>query len=188
MDIAAGAAEDADGNGNTVVPRFSVGITYDDGDDGDISTAEVLAAIIVSRAAGSEDTEVRLGSPVSLTATFSRPVSGFTVDDITIGNGTVGNFAGSGAVYTFDVTPNEIGEVTVDIAAGAAEDANGNGNTAAPRLSVGITYDDDGDGAIDISELFSAIDDYFAGRIDISQLFGVIDLYFSGPTPTPRPT
>ena len=71
MDIAAGAAEDADGNGNTVVPRFSVGITYDDGDDGDISTAEVLAAIIVSRAAGSEDTEVRLGSPVSLTATFT---------------------------------------------------------------------------------------------------------------------
>ena len=188
VDIAAGAAEDADGNGNTVAPRFSVGITYDDDDDGDISTAEVLAAIIVSRAAGSEDTEVRLGSPVSLTATFSRPVSGFTVDDITIGNGTVGNFAGSGAVYTFDVTPNEIGEVTVDIAAGAAEDADGNGNTAAPRLSVGITYDDDGDGAIDISELFSAIDDYFAGRIDISQLFGVIDLYFSGPTPTPRPT
>ena len=147
-----------------------------------------LPSVIVSRAAGSEDTEVRPGSPVSLTATFSRPVSGFTVDDITIGNGTVGNFAGSGAVYTFDVTPNEIGEVTVDISAGAAEDANGDGNTAAPRLSVGITYDDDGDGAIDISELFSAIDDYFAGRIDISQLFGVIDLYFSGPTPTPRPT
>ena len=144
-----------------------------------------LPSVIVSRAAGSEDTEVRPSSPVSLTATFSRPVSGFTVDDITIGNGTVGNFAGSGAVYTFDVTPNEIGEVTVDISAGAAEDANGDGNTAAPRLSVGITYDDDGDGAIDISELFSAIDDYFAGRIDISQLFGVIDLYFSGSTPTP---
>ena len=139
-----------------------------------------LPSVIVSRAAGSEDTEVRPGSPVSLTATFSRPVSGFTVDDITIGNGTVGNFAGSGAVYTFDVTPNEIGEVTVDISAGAAEDANGDGNTAAPRLSVGITYDDDGDGAIDISELFSAIDDYFADRIDISQLFGVIDRYFSG--------
>ena len=61
----------------------------------------------------------------------------------------------------------------MDIAAGAAEDANGNGNTAAPRLSVGITYDDDGDGAIDIGELFSSIADNFAGRIDISQLFGV---------------
>ena len=43
-------------------------------------------------------------------------------------------------------------------------------------------YDANGDGAIDISELFSAIDHYFAGRIDISQLFGVIELYFSAPT------
>ena len=46
-------------------------------------------------------------------------------------------------------------------------------------------YDTNRNGAIDISELFSAIDDYFADRIDISQLFGVIELYFSGPTPTP---
>ena len=41
-------------------------------------------------------------------------------------------------------------------------------------------YDTNRNGAIDRSELFSAIDDYFAGRIDRSQLFGVIDLYFSG--------
>jgi hypothetical protein len=45
-------------------------------------------------------------------------------------------------------------------------------------------YDANGDGAIDIGELFSAIDDYFDGRIDISELFAIIDLYFSGPTPT----
>ena len=45
-------------------------------------------------------------------------------------------------------------------------------------------YDANGDGAIDIGELFSAIDDYFDGRIDISELFTIIDLYFSGPTPT----
>ena len=46
------------------------------------------------------------------------------------------------------------------------------------------SYDANGDGAIDIGELFSAIDDYFDGRIDISELFAIIDLYFSGPTPT----
>ena len=46
------------------------------------------------------------------------------------------------------------------------------------------SYDANGDGAIDIGELFSAIDDYFDGRIDISELFTIIDLYFSGPTPT----
>ena len=41
-------------------------------------------------------------------------------------------------------------------------------------------YDANGTGAIEISELFSAIDDYFAGRIEISKLFDLIDLYFSG--------
>ena len=122
---------------------------------------------------------MRPGSPISLTATFSKPVSGFTLADITVENGAVSNFAGSGTVYTFDVTPNDIGEVTVDIPAGAAEDADGNGTPAATRFSL-ITYDDDGDSGISIAELFSAIDDYFAGRIDISQLFDVIDLYFSG--------
>ena len=42
-------------------------------------------------------------------------------------------------------------------------------------------YDANGDGAIDIGELFTAIDDYFAGLIGIGELFTLIDLYFSGP-------
>ena len=41
-------------------------------------------------------------------------------------------------------------------------------------------YDANGDGAIDISELFTAIEDYFAGLIDIGNLFTIIELYFSG--------
>ena len=72
-----------------------------------------------------------------MTATFSGPVSGFTVDDITVGNGTVSNFDGSGAVYTFDVTPDDIGEVTVAIAAGVAEDSDGNSNEAGPSILFG---------------------------------------------------
>ena len=88
-------------------------------------TVGSLPGVSVSRAAGSEDALVRLNSPISLTVTFSRPVSGFAVDDITVGNGTAGNLAGSGAVYTFDVTPSDIGKVTVDISADAAEDTDG---------------------------------------------------------------
>ena len=75
---------------------------------------------------------MRLNSPISLTVTFSRPVSGLAIEGIIVVNGAASNFAGSGAVYTFDVTPNAIGEVTVEISAGAAEDADGNGNKAAP--------------------------------------------------------
>ena len=42
-------------------------------------------------------------------------------------------------------------------------------------------YDANGDGAIDIDELFTAIDDYFAGLIGIDEIFTLMDLYFSGP-------
>ena len=140
---------------------------------------DYLPTANVSRAAGSEDVPVRPGSPVSLTATFSRPVSGFAIDDITVENGAVSNFAGSGAGYTFDATPNAIGEVTVEIPAGAAEDADGNGNKASPRFSLGITYDDDGDGDISRAEAIAAIGDYFIDRITRAQAIAVIRLYFT---------
>ena len=127
---------------------------------------------------GSADALVRLNSLIHVMATFSEPVSGFVVEDIVVGYGTVSNFAGSGAVYTFDVTPNTIGEVTVDIPAGVAEDADGYGNMAA-HLSLGITYDDDGDGAISRNEVLAAITDYFADRITRDEVLGVITLYFA---------
>ena len=165
---------------------FSGVLTNSDGQEVPVGGALMmrvggLPSISVSRAAGSEDTKVRPGSPVSLTATFSRPVSGFTIDDITVGNGAVSNFAGSGAVHTFDVTPNAIGEVTVDIAAGVAQDADGNGNAATPRFSLGITYDDDDDGGINKAEAIAAIRDYFKGLITKAQAIAVIRLYFAPP-------
>ena len=41
-------------------------------------------------------------------------------------------------------------------------------------------YDANGNGEIEIDELFSAIDDYFNDEIGIDELFALIDLYFSG--------
>ena len=128
---------------------------------------------------GSADALVRLNSLIHVMATFSEPVSGFVVEDIVVGNGTVSNFAGSGAVYTFDVTPNAIGEVTVDIAAGVAEDADGKGNTAAPQFSLGIPYDDDGNGGISKDEAIAAVRDYFAGKLTKAQTIAVIRIYFA---------
>ena len=135
--------------------------------------------------------QVRLNSPVSVTVTFSEPVSGFTVDDITVVNGTASGFSGSDgdAVYRFEVTPTSLDKVTVDIPAGVATDGEGSYNTPAPRLSLGIPYDFDGSGGISISGLFAAIDDYFDGLITIAEIFAVIDLYFSSPTePEPGPS
>ncbi len=78
-------------------------------------------------------------SPIPVTASFTEAVTGFTIDDLAVGNGAPGGFtAVSGTVYTFDVTPAGEGQVTVDVAAGAALDPAGNGNTAAARYA--ITY------------------------------------------------
>ena len=133
-------------------------------------------------ATASPGAQVKLNSPVSVTVTFSKPVSDFTLDDISVVNGTASGFSGSGAVYTFDVTPNSLDEVTVDIAAGVATDGEGNGNTVAPRLFLGIPYDFDGNGGISKSEAIAAIGDYFAGRITKAGTIAVIGRYFSPPT------
>ena len=70
------------------------------------------------------------------TFTFSEPVTGFVMGDITVGNGTASNFSGSGTTYTATITPTADGAVTVNVAQGVAADAAGNGNTAATQFSV----------------------------------------------------
>jgi LPXTG-site transpeptidase (sortase) family protein len=123
VDIAANVAVDASSNGNTAAAQFK--ITYD-------ATAPTVA--ISSTASSPTKT-----SPIPVTITFSEDMTGFELGDITVGNGTAGNFAGSGKTYTADITPSADGEVTVDIAANVAVDASTNGNTAAAQFK--ITYD-----------------------------------------------
>ena len=71
------------------------------------------------------------------TFTFSEDVTGFVAGDITVGNGTASAFTATTAdrVYTASITPTANGEVTVDVAADAAEDEAGNGNTAATQVT-----------------------------------------------------
>ncbi|MBN1517199.1 VCBS domain-containing protein [Candidatus Sumerlaeota bacterium] len=60
-------------------------------------------------------------SPVDMTATFNRDVTGFTIGDIVVTNAAVQGFtAVSARVYTFQVIPIAQGGVTVLIPAGAA--------------------------------------------------------------------
>lgn len=72
----------------------------------------------------------------SITITFTEDVVGFSAADLTIGNGVAGNLMGSGAVYTITITPAADGAVTVDLAAGTAQDLADNDNTAAAQLSI----------------------------------------------------
>ena len=79
-------------------------------------------------------------APFRATFTFSEAVTGFAVGDITLGNATASSFTvTSTTVYTALVTPTATGAVTVDVPANAAQDAAGNGNTAATRASSAYT-------------------------------------------------
>ena len=145
---------------------FSGVLTNSDGDEvpvGGAFRAMVGDGLSVYLDRSGAAAPVRIGTPIQVTATFSEPVTGFHADNISVTNGVVGNFAGSGTVYTFDVTPNEIGAVTVHIAAAAATGDDGNENSAALRLSLGIAYDDDNNGTIEKSEVIAAINDYLFG-------------------------
>ncbi len=74
-----------------------------------------------------------------MTVHFSEPVTGFIGSDVSVSNGSIGSFSGSGSDYSLVVTPNANGAVTVNIAANGAHDAAGNGNTAATQFTR--TYD-----------------------------------------------
>ena len=63
---------------------------------------------------------------------FSESVTGLALEDIQVTNGAAANLEGSGTTYTAAITPRADfeGNVTVTVPAGAATDADGNGNAA----------------------------------------------------------
>ncbi|MBS1792203.1 MAG: VCBS repeat-containing protein [Acidobacteria bacterium] len=71
----------------------------------------------------------------SVTATFSEPVSGFDLSEISVANGSASSLTGGGNLYTFTVTPTAPGTVSAFVIAGAAQDAAGNGNSASNQLT-----------------------------------------------------
>ena len=120
VDVAAGVAEDAANNGNTAATQATSINTYVVVDN----TAPTVTISGVS---------VTSSAPFTARFTFSEAVTGFVAGDITVGNGAASAFTATtaGLVYTALITPAADGVVTVDVAAGVAEDAANNGNTAA---------------------------------------------------------
>jgi N-acetylneuraminic acid mutarotase len=121
----AGVADVA-GNAVSNVP-FTGGQSY---------TIDKTAPTLLMSSAASNPTNT---SPILVVVTFSEPVTGFGISDIPPSNATAGGFAGSGAIYSFNLTPSGQGLVTANIAAGGCTDAAGNGNAAAAQFSR--TYD-----------------------------------------------
>lgn len=83
-------------------------------------------------------------SPVSFTAQFSEPVTGFSTSGISVSNGTVSNLQAQpgGTSYSFQVTASSAGPVSVAVNANAAQDAATNGNTASDSYGFTLTPGD----------------------------------------------
>ncbi len=72
------------------------------------------------------------------TLTASEPILGLSADDFVVVNGTVSDLNGSGAHWTFTVTPAGVGEGSVAIPSDRVADARGNAN---PAVAVPLRFD-----------------------------------------------
>ncbi|WP_343674635.1 gliding motility-associated C-terminal domain-containing protein, partial [Chitinophaga sp.] len=78
-----------------------------------------------------------VNTPYTVTAIFSEAVTGLTLADFTINNGTASNLQTSDNVtYTFTITPTVDGNVTVSLPTDVAVNKGDNGNTASNTLTV----------------------------------------------------
>ena len=144
VDVAANVAEDAAGNPNTAANRYSV--------EGDQTRPTVTI---------SGPTALQNG-PFDVTFAFTESMKGFEKGDVTVGNGSVTAFSGSGRSYTATIEPAGAGTVTVDVAAHVATDATGNPNMPAKRFSLEANtlpvITDPGDKSYEQGETITAFD------------------------------
>ncbi|MCX2496414.1 MBG domain-containing protein, partial [Pedobacter sp. PF22-3] len=134
--IAAGTI-DAINRNVSITATNSVGPTTT-ADDTNATVDNLTPTVVISSSAGATGGSTST-SPIPFTVTFSESVTGFVAGDITPGNATISGFSGNGTTYTFNATPTANGAVTINIAANVAQDAVGNGNTAASQYSITYT-------------------------------------------------
>ena len=91
----------------------------------------------------SSASEIQLDQTSTLTFTFSEAVTGFELADVSSPQGTLTDLTSNADNTVFSVvfTPNdgEVGEVTVQIAAGSYQNAAGNAGRALDSASIGLT-------------------------------------------------
>ena len=124
VSVPAGKCVDAGQNPNTVSNTYSVVV------DRPAPTCTITADKVNGSATNA--------ATINYTFTFSEAVTGFTVDDITVTNGTKGTLTGSGTTYTLPVTTaaGQNNTQTVSVPANKCVDAGQNGNTVSNTYSL----------------------------------------------------
>jgi hypothetical protein len=132
--IPAGAAQDTAGSSNLASTSSDNVVTFDN----------TVPAVTIDQAAGQLDPTG--ASPITFTVVFSEPVTGFTADDVTFTDSTVGgalhaSVIDNGTSYSVRVTGmSGTGTVVARIAAGAASDGAGNPSAASTSTDNSVTY------------------------------------------------
>jgi hypothetical protein len=135
--IGAGGATDTAGNGNTASTSTDNSVTFN------TTTDTTPPTVSINQATGQADPTT--ASPINFTVVFSEPVSGFTNADVAI-TGTAGGsktvaVTGGPSTYTVAVSGmTTSGTVIATIAAGMAQDAAGNLNTASTSTDNTVTF------------------------------------------------
>ena len=124
IDVAKDKFTDAAANNNTAASQFNW--TFDN---------VVPTVTIASTTSGVTDGSATEDATIALTFTISESSSDFIASDITVSNGTISSFSGSGTVYTATFTPSGQGACTVDVAKDKFTDAASNNNTAASQFN-----------------------------------------------------
>jgi len=125
IDVSGGVFTDAAGNNNAAATQFTW--TYD---------RDTPGMTIESTTSGVTSGSTTNNTSIALRFTASASTSDFTVDDITVTNGTLSSpLGGSGSVYTATFTPTNQGLCTIDVSSNKFTYAAGNSNNAATQFT-----------------------------------------------------
>lgn len=76
---------------------------------------------------------------IPITVSVSKSVIGLELSDIQVANGSAQNLSGSGPSYSFEVVPDSVGDVIIQIPANTCQDSFGNLNNASNQLTINYT-------------------------------------------------
>ena len=120
VSVASNSVQDLAANANT--SGASASVTFD----------TVAPTVTITPNSGSTN-----ANPIVFTFEFSEAVTGFTVIDVTVTNGTKGTLTAVDVdTYTLNVTPTADGTVTASIASSRFSDTAGNSNSGTTSASV----------------------------------------------------
>ena len=81
----------------------------------------------------------QINAPLPVSVSFSEVIYGLSDSKFLVHNGSLADLTGSGASYSFTVTPLASGVVSISLPGGRVSDAEGNGNVPSNLLEVEFT-------------------------------------------------